>query len=369
MSNGEISGGKRRLFIAVLVLLALAAAELASWAVMTWSLPRFEAVRRRMMGGAVATFMRCVGQPYLLYVPTPNYMVEGRLEHNEQGYRGPAVPMRRTPGVARILCLGESTTYGWGAERAEQAYPAQLQEILKRNLPAGVSGLEVINAGLPYGTTAEMLTHYHFKFHYYKPDLVIIHTGGNDAEGITGAYYQPDYSHWRQELGAVKPLPSHSRWLMRSRLASLVTIWLLHGTRTDRAAGLIRPEDLPPVTRWYPELGPMAGTGRDVPREEWAFFHNLRALLKAIQDDGGKVLLVPFQPAPVNNYPAAVHRAFKRSEAVLKELADERKLEVVPFRTEMISPSNWVDSCHLNAAGEREKAQIIAPCARRALWP
>jgi lysophospholipase L1-like esterase len=55
---------------------------------------------------------------------------------NSIGLRHPEV----TPKEGyRILCLGESVTFGWGVA-ASEAYPAQLSEIL---------GVEVINAGIP----------------------------------------------------------------------------------------------------------------------------------------------------------------------------------------------------------------------------
>ncbi len=91
-------------------------------------------------------------QAYLLYTARPGMF--GTNYHNRQGYRGPEVPMQRTPGVARIVCLGGSTTYGWSVADPLHAFPAQLADILQQQLPEGVRGVEVINAGLPWATTA-----------------------------------------------------------------------------------------------------------------------------------------------------------------------------------------------------------------------
>ena len=55
---------------------------------------------------------------------------------NSLGLRGPELAPKST---YRILCLGESVTFGWGVKDSE-TYPSQLQQRL---------GVEVINAGIP----------------------------------------------------------------------------------------------------------------------------------------------------------------------------------------------------------------------------
>ena len=55
---------------------------------------------------------------------------------NSLGLRGPELKVKEG---FRILCLGESVTFGWGVTQAE-SYPSQLAQQL---------GVEVINAGIP----------------------------------------------------------------------------------------------------------------------------------------------------------------------------------------------------------------------------
>jgi len=40
---------------------------------------------------------------------------------------------------------------------------------------------------------------------------------------------------------------------------------------------------------------------------------------------------------------------------------------LAPFPVETISPQNWIDDCHTNAAGYREKAAYLVPFVRRLL--
>jgi len=73
-----------------------------------------------------------------------------RVAIDREGMRGPE-PGPPDPGTLRILALGDSFTFGVGAEAGE-TYPARLQEILRaRGLRA-----EVLNAGAPgYGVPDE----------------------------------------------------------------------------------------------------------------------------------------------------------------------------------------------------------------------
>ncbi|MAA79608.1 MAG: hypothetical protein CL916_10145 [Deltaproteobacteria bacterium] len=56
---------------------------------------------------------------------------------NSQGFRGPEISKTKT-GL-RILCLGDSVTFGWGVEQ-EESYPSLIAKSLS---------LDVINAGIP----------------------------------------------------------------------------------------------------------------------------------------------------------------------------------------------------------------------------
>ena len=72
-----------------------------------------------------------------------------------------------------IVAVGASNTSGWGVG-AENAYPARLEALLRAR---GVDA-RVVNAGVPYDTTARMLR----RIDSASPDgphLVILQPGGN----------------------------------------------------------------------------------------------------------------------------------------------------------------------------------------------
>lgn len=366
---------KLKLALFWLLLLAIVAGTCEGMARLTLrlSLPGWEKTRQLMAGEAVPDprYQMSISQAYLLYIPSPNYADAAGVQHNSQGYRGKAVQLRRTPGVVRVLCLGGSTTYGWGTPRAEDAYPAWLERILAQDLPPGVTGVEVINGGIPFGTTAENLTHYHFKFHYYRPDIVVVNPGGNDAESMVNYdYYHPDYSHYRRALQLPPPLPPLGRLLIKSRFVAILLIPLVHG-ETPASDAFVKKDRLPPLAQWYPP--PPGETreerARNIPDDEIAFKHNLESLLGEIESDGARVLLVPFRFVDNQAYrpDKGGPEAVAREEKLLWEIAAKRKLPIAPFPASVISPGNWTDTCHYNAEGNREKAAHVAPYVREIL--
>jgi lysophospholipase L1-like esterase len=74
---------------------------------------------------------------------------------------------------ATILAYGDSLTYGSGVSR-DQAYPAVLESL---------TGLNVINAGVPGETSKQGLTRLRAAIQQHQPELVILCHGGNDFLG------------------------------------------------------------------------------------------------------------------------------------------------------------------------------------------
>jgi len=106
---------------------------------------------------------------------------------NGDHMRNPEVPVERGSNDFRVLCLGDSNTFGWGVPY-EEAYPTALAELLREARPGRES--HVLNAGCS-GYTAhqghEMLRRRGLK---YRPDVVMIWFGWNDKaywDGMTDA--------------------------------------------------------------------------------------------------------------------------------------------------------------------------------------
>ena len=80
-------------------------------------------------------------------------------------------------GTIRILCLGESTTFGVGPP--ETSYPAQLERIL--NERADGHRYVVVNAGVPATTTDRIVAALETNLDRYRPDVVVTMMGINDG--------------------------------------------------------------------------------------------------------------------------------------------------------------------------------------------
>jgi len=72
----------------------------------------------------------------------------------------------------KIICFGDSLTYGTGASDGKD-YPSQLSQMISA---------PVINAGVPGDTTARALQRLEPDVLEYSPDIVLITLGGNDLK-------------------------------------------------------------------------------------------------------------------------------------------------------------------------------------------
>jgi lysophospholipase L1-like esterase len=117
--------------------------------------------------------------PQLYFELVPN---NRESEVNADGYRGPLFSEEKSPGVRRIIALGDSSFFGWGvAER--QGCLRQLEKLLNQD---GTGAVEVVNLAVPgYNSQqeAELLRVRGLK---YQPDWIIVGYDHNDAEPRIG---------------------------------------------------------------------------------------------------------------------------------------------------------------------------------------
>ena len=94
-----------------------------------------------------------------------------RVTTNASGLRGAELPTGRTPGVRRVLALGDSFTFGDAVE-AEEAWPAQLERLL--NGGASPGRWHVVNAGIPGHGTGQQLLLSRLLEERVRPDVVVL---------------------------------------------------------------------------------------------------------------------------------------------------------------------------------------------------
>ena len=97
------------------------------------------------------------------------YPVDQGTITNKFGFNDDDYPLQKTPGIYRILVVGDS--FGWAGGR-EGNYTAMLERQLDKHY--GYHRIDIVNAGYPMTHTAEqlvMLKKYGLQYH---PDLVIL---------------------------------------------------------------------------------------------------------------------------------------------------------------------------------------------------
>ncbi|MFO1002446.1 MAG: SGNH/GDSL hydrolase family protein [Planctomycetaceae bacterium] len=311
--------------------------------------------------------------PYLLWENTPSFIASnGIRQTNSRGYRN-SKDYSDAPGsnVLRILTLGGSTTYGYLQDSPDTTWPCQLEQLLNNepgNSEPSLSA-EVINGGLNYATTAELLCHYIFRDRYLKPDVVLIHVGGNDAAPLLFDDYNPEYTHFRPGwTGAPHRLRSGEGFLLKhSGVAKLLySRWL-----ADAPAALFcdkQSKSLELAPEYYLE-----NAKRNTPV---GFERNLELLIRNITADGSRVVLFPFvlcndstftqlkglpaeRAAYTLNSRAGVKIAIQKHREIMIRLSQKYQTGFVDVDPALILIEAWLDHCHLSEQGEKIKANAV----------
>ncbi len=122
-----------------------------------------------------------VSHPLLRYTLRPGFTGKTyghAFKINSLGFRDYEFKPVKEKGTFRILCIGDSVTFGIGLD-LEDTFPKQLERILRSSYPQ--DKIEVINCGVPsYNTLYEYLFLREIGLKY-SPDLAIIGYVYNDS--------------------------------------------------------------------------------------------------------------------------------------------------------------------------------------------
>jgi lysophospholipase L1-like esterase len=91
---------------------------------------------------------------------------------NSKGLRDRDFPYEKPPGTRRILCLGDSYTFGYGVQ-ADETFAKLLERSLSES-DSSSSRWEVLNAGIGSTGTAHQLALYETEGSKYSPDIVVV---------------------------------------------------------------------------------------------------------------------------------------------------------------------------------------------------
>ena len=162
---------------------------------------------------------------YLGFLGAPNSK-KTTFEINETGFRDSDVESR-APNEYRILVLGGSAAWGWGASANRHTISGALQEFLNED-SSGISYRVMNGAYLAWTSLQERITLMEF-YEHFDPDLVISFSGFND---IISVQYGNSRELLRLEFGMVEEAVENNLKPMSTlkairKVAGTLGIWRL----------------------------------------------------------------------------------------------------------------------------------------------
>jgi lysophospholipase L1-like esterase len=172
----------RKLFFAMLVVAGVAVAIEGSARIIWWRLERASLETHYLKGEAIlnndaVNYMKVPDRIYG-YALKPGFRNESNSINSEGFHQKEEIPAGRTPGSLRIVCLGESTTFG---STDVVNYPAALHRILEADA-IGYRQYEVINAGVPGWMSDQVALRVKHQIARFAPDVVVLYVGWNDFQ-------------------------------------------------------------------------------------------------------------------------------------------------------------------------------------------
>jgi lysophospholipase L1-like esterase len=169
----------------------------------------------RMLRNDAINFMKEANALYGYTLKAGKYSKD--LSISEQRFpQQETFPIDRRPGYLRVVCLGESTTFG---NSSVSNYPVYLREILQRSAP-GFDGYEVINGGVPGWISDQVALRVKYEVAQYQPDVVILYVGWNDFQSYDPLGRPSQVSYFESAYGAGMWKQRATGWLKSVALAS-----------------------------------------------------------------------------------------------------------------------------------------------------
>ena len=301
--------------------------------------------------------------PYIGYTLSPRFD-RPMVHHNALGFRGPEIARAKKPGTIRVICLGDSSTYGFSISRDEMTWPVKLQMYLNR--VGNPTTFEVINAGAPGYSSFESLAMLQFRGLELRPDIAVVYLGFNDLRASTWPEVQPDNSHFRRSWGA--PDSPTTRLLELSE-TFLLARWFFTDHRhkvIELARYVIVPEDGDQLTH-----------GLQKPKEQGFinFERNVRSIVAVARAHGMRVLLVTqaYGEGTIDAQRAEIiGAAMSRISRIVRQIGGEGTDPDVALldarRLLPTMPGIFTDGVHMNDDGADFFARLITARMMELNW-
>lgn len=287
------------------------------------------------------------GDPVLMWRMIPNlegaYWNYTTFSTNAQGFRHDREIGEKAPGALRIVCVGDSVTFGYRVprtlrdspdhyDRSHKPYPALLEEHLREADPD--REIEVISLGVSGYSSLQNLIMLERHIDWLRPDLVTICTGWNDTR-LRG----------REDKHTIttNPMRIALRWIgARSQALTLGAHWI-RLTRQEQSGG--------PTTPSVPRV-----SAED-------YVSNCLAMVELARAQGSRVIAIGPVLRDTNSYTRRAMRLVALRESLARSMADAEVpyLEIEEL-TERSHPENvrlFDEQLHPNHAGHALMAERL----------
>lgn len=255
-------------------------------------------------------------------------------------------------GVRRIVCLGDSVTFGYGVSD-QQAYPA----VLARSFP----DLDVINAGMPRWNSCDLMDLYVTRIIPLQPQALVVMAGWDDITYELSTIPERD--------------PSPPRHPVLQAFAESSGIGQVAAAVGRRITAFQRPENVlaaretaPDIIRWgqLEEFERILTATVQLARQNGSrpVLVTLPHFLKLRLSAAEKRTLLPQLLAWPNVSYHGWWRMVTRVNGRIRKVAAAQGIPLADCEG-AVAADHFTDLCHLNQAGNRE----LAACVARAVAP
>lgn len=293
--------------------------------------------------------------------PPPEPYAYGSLHINSLGFRGPEFDPENRDGRRRVICIGESSTFG-AESPDDQTWPARLESHLRRQ---GLADVEVINSGFMSAESRNYLNLVKQELLGYRPSLLVLYSGVNDLNFQRNYDAKPANWGFHTFLAMIK-----GRWSMLSTLLyetlyvpakqSALTKYMYrrgaveeYTQHLEELIGLARAHGVPLlVVRQVINLPPELWT------DEAATMDEIEARLKQSPADHSNVRYADYAEAyRLNELMAAARDVCRRHGIPMLDIRPE-------FAQALRGPEPlFFDYVHLTPTGNDVFASLVAPHA------
>lgn len=269
---------------------------------------------------------------FLMWFPKQNYN-RGDINTNSQGFRDKEYQVNKDKNVFRILCLGDSSTFGYGVP-IQDAYHTLLEN--KLNLASAHNGIryEVINAGVTGYTSYQGLRLYELIGVKYSPDIVTFYLGANDQKKT---FCLNDKQIMQHDVPTMIKAKMESSFLLKSHSYRILRTLIVNSFKIENSIG------------------------KDVPRVKVSDFKlNILELNRLCKEHGSLLIMISFPCNKTNDVTLlykremeSISKQYNIPLVSIPEMSDESPLDNNIF---------FLDSIHPNQLGHQRIMERLYDC-------